>query len=71
MTMYKPTLEELQEMAAEFDIVPVSRELFADIKTPIAVLQSLKNVSDCCFLLESVESGEKWVVIHSWDLNHH
>lgn len=60
MTMYKPTLEELQEMAAEFDIVPVSRELFADIKTPIAVLQSLKNVSDCCFLLESVESGEKW-----------
>lgn len=60
MVEYKPSLTELQKIAAEYDILPVSQELFADIKTPIAVLKAMKNVSDCCFLLESVESGEKW-----------
>ena len=62
MIDYRPGLAELQAAAraGSYDIMPVSRELFADIKTPIAVLQAMKNVSDCCFLLESVESGEKW-----------
>ena len=62
MVAYKPGLEELKTIAknSDYDILPVSQELFADIKTPIAVLKALKNVSDCCFLFESVESGEKW-----------
>ncbi|MDQ0205076.1 anthranilate synthase component I [Pectinatus haikarae] len=60
MINYKPGLAELKKMADSYDVLPVSRTLFADIKTPIAVLKAMKNVSDCCFLLESVESGEKW-----------
>lgn len=60
MANCKPSLNELQEIAVDYDIVPVYKELFADIKTPIAVLKAMKKVSDCCFLLESVEGGEKW-----------
>lgn len=53
-------LDEVKALAEGYSVVPVSRELFADIKTPIAVLRNLKSVSSCCFLLESVEGGEKW-----------
>lgn len=58
--MYKPTLEELESYKEAYSIIPVSREIFADIKTPIAVLKTLKEISNCCYLLESVEGGEKW-----------
>lgn len=33
---------------------------FFDIKTPIEVLKCLKNTNRKCYLLESVEGGEKW-----------
>lgn len=60
MTDYRPSLDELEKMTADYDILPVSRTLLADIKTPIGVLKVLKNISNCCFLLESVEGGEQW-----------
>ncbi len=58
--MYKPGLEEARNLSEGYTVIPVSREIFADIKTPIAVLQNIKAISSRYYLLESVESGEKW-----------
>ncbi len=58
--MYHTDLEELKRMAAGYDIVPVCREIFSDVRTPIAVMRALKHISSCCFLLESAEGGKNW-----------
>ncbi|WP_407313587.1 anthranilate synthase component I [Desulfosporosinus sp. SB140] len=58
--MYRPSLNEAKEIAADYNMIPVSREIFSDLRTPIEVLKILKNVSHHCFLLESLESSEKW-----------
>lgn len=57
-----PTLKEVKKICAEgnFKIIPVSCELFSDIRTPIEVLRILKNVSIHCYMLESVAEKEKW-----------
>lgn len=58
----KPTLEEVKKLASqgEYKVVPVSREILSDVKTPIEVLRILKNVSKHCYILESVAGHEKW-----------
>ena len=48
--MYKPTLAELEAIKTEYKIVPVSKEIFADLTTPIKVLKILKNISDNVYL---------------------
>ncbi|QKN24285.1 anthranilate synthase component I [Caproicibacterium lactatifermentans] len=60
--MIKPTLEEVKRFAAQgqYRILPVSREIYADIKTPIEVLRILQAESHHCFLLESAESKRHW-----------
>ena len=58
--MYRPSLNEAQEIAADYKMIPISREIYSDVRTPIEVLKILKNVSRHCFLLESLESAEKW-----------
>ena len=57
----RPTLEELQAYKkAGYTCVPVSAEMFADVRTPIEVLRILKRVSGHCYLLESAEEHERW-----------
>ena len=53
------TLDQAKALAAtgDFDIVPVSCQLYADDVTPIMVLRKLQNVSRHCYLLESVENS--------------
>jgi anthranilate synthase component 1 len=58
--MFKPSLSEAKQLSEGYTIIPVSCEIFADVKTPIAVLQSIKAISNQYYLLESVENGEKW-----------
>lgn len=58
--MHKPSLNEAKKLSEGYTVIPVSREIFADIKTPISVLQNIKAISSRYYLLESVESGEKW-----------
>lgn len=60
--MFYPTLEEIQKKAQSggYKTAPVSMEILSDIKTPIEVLRILKNVSDHCYMLESIEDREKW-----------
>lgn len=59
---FLPSLEEVQRIAKEgtYKVLPVSCEILGDIRTPIEVLQILKNVSTHCYLLESVEDRTKW-----------
>lgn len=56
------TLEQVKEIAARDDYgrIPLTREIYADIRTPIEVLRILKQVSRHCYLLESVEESKRW-----------
>ena len=55
----RPTLGEFQAFAREFTVVPVWREVLADLETPVSAF--LKLVGDGeGFLLESVEHAEHW-----------
>ncbi len=57
---FQPSMEEAKAYAKEYQVVPISCEMLSDIKTPIQVLNILKNVSTHCFLLESVENQQTW-----------
>jgi len=58
--MVRPEYSEIIRLAKEFDIIPVCREIYADITTPIALLRTISRSSRRYFLLESIEGGEKW-----------
>lgn len=58
--MVKPNIELARQLSDKHTIIPISLELFSDIKTPIELLKCLKSKGKQCFLLESVEGGEKW-----------
>lgn len=42
------------------DVVPVCREILADMETPVSVLTKMYKNTGPAFLLESVEGGERW-----------
>ncbi|MCD7826191.1 MAG: anthranilate synthase component I [Clostridiaceae bacterium] len=54
------TLQEAKELAEGYQVVPISKEIMADIRTPMQVLRILKGVSRHCYMLESVEDQKKW-----------
>lgn len=56
------TLEQAKALAAEgsYGRIPLSREIYADICTPMEVLRKLKQVSRHCYMLESVEESKRW-----------
>jgi len=57
--MYQPHFKEFEKLAEKGNLIPVYREILADIETPVSVLMKLQN-KDYVYLLESVEGGEKW-----------
>ena len=58
--MITPSCDEIVKLAADYATIPVCREIYADMTTPIALLRRLQAKSKRFFLLESVEGGEKW-----------
>ena len=60
--MFSPSLEEAKIIGRneEYKRVPISYELYSDISTPIEVLRVLKEISNHCYLLESIEDSQKW-----------
>ena len=58
--MITPGCDEIVKLASEYSTIPVCREIYADMTTPIALLRRLQARSKRFFLLESVEGGEKW-----------
>lgn len=57
--MFYPDLEKVRQLSEKYNIIPVSFEAYADLDTPISIFKRLDEHS-YCFLLESVEGGEKW-----------
>ncbi|MGH1463174.1 MAG: anthranilate synthase component I [Neptuniibacter sp.] len=54
------TPEQFAELAAEnYNRIPVTREVLADLDTPLSTYKKLAN-APYSYLLESVEGGEKW-----------
>ncbi len=58
--MLTPSCETITELSKMYNTIPVCREIYADITTPILLLRKLAAKSKRFFLLESVEGGEKW-----------
>lgn len=58
--MFKPSLDEAKALADKYKTIPVSCEMYSDVKTPIEVLKILKKVSSHCYMLESCEDASKW-----------
>lgn len=54
-----PSREEFHRLAADHTVVPVWRELLADLVTPVAAYARIVG-DEPGFLLESVEHGERW-----------
>jgi anthranilate synthase component 1 len=59
LDMFYPTKDEYRRLAGECDIVPVYKEILADVETPVSVLQRFADRENA-FLLESMEGGETW-----------
>ena len=55
-----PDCNEIMKLAEEYHIIPVCKEIYADVITPITLLRKIAAVSERYYLLESVEGGEKW-----------
>jgi anthranilate synthase component 1 len=54
-----PSVTEFIELAQTYTVVPVWREVLADLETPVSVFLKLVGAGEG-FLLESVEHGERW-----------
>lgn len=60
LEMIRPTLEEAMQYQKDYKVVPVLKEIYSDIRTPMQVLKILKKASKHCYMLESVENQENW-----------
>jgi anthranilate synthase component 1 len=56
--MYVPSLDEAKRLAAQGNLVPVYREVAADLETPVSAYLKVARGGHS-FLLESVEGGER------------
>ena len=58
--MVKPSEREFEALVAQgYNLIPVWREIAADLETPVSAFLKVAR-GDYAFLLESVQGGEKW-----------
>ncbi|NJD69110.1 MAG: anthranilate synthase component I [Candidatus Methylomirabilota bacterium] len=57
--MLHPSFDEFVRKSAAGNLIPVYREIVADMETPVSAFRKIDR-GDYAFLLESVEGGEKW-----------
>lgn len=53
-----PEYEEIMRLAPDYHIIPICKEIYADVIRPITLLRKIAAVSKRYYLLESVEGGE-------------
>ncbi|MCL2211105.1 MAG: anthranilate synthase component I [Treponema sp.] len=60
--MLYPSFDDAKKITStkEYNVIPLSTEMYGDMVTPIDVLQKLMNVSKHCFILESAEDNKTW-----------
>ncbi|MFC1983457.1 anthranilate synthase component I [Chloroflexota bacterium] len=56
--MYYPTLEEVKKYKKDGNLIPIYREIVADLETPVSAFLKV-NQGGYSFLLESVEGGQQ------------
>ncbi len=57
--MYYPDKESFAALAVKGNLIPVYREIMADMDTPVSAFMKIDD-GEYSFLLESIEGGEKW-----------
>src|ERR1700680_1696060 len=57
--MYYPNFQTFQDLASQGNLIPVCREIMADLDTPVSAFRKIDD-GRYSFLLESIEGGEKW-----------
>ncbi len=57
--MMTPSLDEFKKKAGQGNLIPVYKEILADLDTPVSAYMKISG-GPYSFLLESVEGGEKW-----------
>ncbi len=57
--MYFPDYKTFHTLAAQGNLIPVYREIMADLDTPVTAFKKIDD-GRYSFLLESIEGGEKW-----------
>ena len=60
--MVRPSLESIREVigTGQFDVIPISAEMYSDTVTPVQLMKKLKSISGHCFILESAEDSKNW-----------
>jgi anthranilate synthase component 1 len=58
-TVYTPSLDQFRELARQGNLIPVARQILADMETPVSAFRKIDS-GNYAFLLESVEGGEQW-----------
>ena len=58
--MIEPERADFRRLAAQAGLVPVCREIVADLDTPLTAFAKVALDQRHAFLLESLEGGEKW-----------
>ena len=56
--MYYPTLEEVRKRQKDGNLIPIYREIVADLETPVSAFLKIHH-GENSFLLESVEGGQR------------
>ena len=63
---YRPSLDEVRALARGGNLVPIYREILADLETPVSAYLKVAADSDYAFLLErDFDAAEKAVVIRA------
>ena len=57
--MFYPNFKDFKKKAQEGNLIPVYREIYADMETPVSAFLKIDE-NNFSFLFESVEGGEKW-----------
>ena len=57
--MFFPSLDQFRNLVSKGNLIPVYREIMADMDTPVSAFKKLDD-GKFSYLLESIEGGEKW-----------
>jgi len=57
--VYTPSLKQFRVLAQQGNLIPVARQILADMETPVSAFRKIDS-GNYAFLLESVEGGEQW-----------
>ncbi|MBF0613812.1 MAG: anthranilate synthase component I [Magnetococcales bacterium] len=58
--MIQPSWPDFRQLATQGNLIPVYREIMADLDTPVSAFLKVAGEQPYAFLLESVQGGEKW-----------